>query len=367
MSICFFTKSATAVADQDPQGRKKAAIDFDLNLVEKAAGDYDTDKFLIVRGLASTGEVDRYSDKIAPEAWNSKALKAYKKNPVLLYAHDHMQLIGKVFEIEKTDKGLEVVAGIYKNWEYANRVEDGILKAFSVGFYIDKGGIEYNEEKDIYDIKSVELLEISVVSVPANRSSLFKLSKSFSDDELNDIKKNFIKASADKTQADELNHTNHKNMFEAIKGLFALAVSKLGMEETPIADDANHEELIKSLSTQLEGMTPVSEQIEKAVSDAVEPLNAKIKTLEEAEPETPASDSSEGVETKTVEALNVRTKALEKQVADQKSAIAIYTKTINDLTATEETPAGSSTTDPTNLIADADKEHSETVAGESKY
>ena len=36
--------------------------------------------------VASTGEVDRHGDTVAPEGWR---LDAYRDNPVVLWAHDY--------------------------------------------------------------------------------------------------------------------------------------------------------------------------------------------------------------------------------------------------------------------------------------
>ena len=55
------------------------------------------------------------------------------------------------------------------------------MKSFSVGFRVKDG--KYNREDDSTTITEVELLEISVVSIPCNQESLFSIRKSFESDE----------------------------------------------------------------------------------------------------------------------------------------------------------------------------------------
>jgi HK97 family phage prohead protease len=125
-----------------------------------------------IRFLISTGSVDRDGDVLDPKGWD---LTHYKKSPVVLWAHDYSQMpIAKAVSIGQTAKGLEATAefprpGIYP---FADTVYDmlkgGFLNATSVGFKpIEsesiKGGRKYTK---------TELLEFSIVPVPANPEAL---------------------------------------------------------------------------------------------------------------------------------------------------------------------------------------------------
>ena len=79
------------------------------------------------------------------------------------------------------NKGLWIKARISAASEVFNLVKDGVLTAFSVGFRVKDA--EYNSATELFVIKELELLEISIVAVPCNQDTLFSLSKSFDTDE----------------------------------------------------------------------------------------------------------------------------------------------------------------------------------------
>lgn len=127
------------------------------------------DEKAIVDGIFSSANEDRHGD-IVMQTFD---LKAFKKNPVILDSHDHQNadsVIGKA-------KGLKIVKGkLQGKIQFAvdenpkakvifDLIKGGYLNAFSIGF-IPK---EFDDGNKI--LKS-ELLEISVVSVPANADCL---------------------------------------------------------------------------------------------------------------------------------------------------------------------------------------------------
>lgn len=145
---------------------------------------------IFIEGFANTTTVDRAGDIIPKTAWE-KGIANYLKNPIVLAYHDHDEPIGRVTEHEISDKGLWVKARISAAADDVfSLIKDGVLTAFSVGFYI-KDAI-YDAATDLFIIKELELIEISVVAVPANQDSLFDLSKAFgSKEEYNSFKKEF--------------------------------------------------------------------------------------------------------------------------------------------------------------------------------
>ena len=156
-------------------------------------------KGLKIAGYANTTVKDRAGDVVTAQAW-AKGVDNYRKNPVLLYQHKHDCPIGRVENIIVDKKGIHVEASVSEAAEKTHGVQtlikDGALKSFSVGFRVKDG--KYNREDDSMTITDVELLEISVVSVPCNQDSLFSIRKSFdSDDEFNEFKKSLKEADAE--------------------------------------------------------------------------------------------------------------------------------------------------------------------------
>ena len=135
---------------------------------------------IYISGYASSSNVDRAGDVIPSSVWEA-GIKNYLKNPVLLAYHDHDDPVGRTVEHKIDAGGLWIKARISAAAEVFNLVKDGILTAFSVGFRVLDA--EYNSATELFVIKELELLEISVVAVPCNQDTVFSLSKSFDSEE----------------------------------------------------------------------------------------------------------------------------------------------------------------------------------------
>ena len=134
---------------------------------------------IFIEGYASTNDIDRAGDVVSPAVWQ-KGIENYLKNPIILAQHDYDDPVGRMVEHKIDSTGLWIKARISAAAEIFNLVKDGVLTAFSIGFRVLDA--EYNSAADVFLIKEVELLEISVVSVPCNQNTLFSLSKSFDTD-----------------------------------------------------------------------------------------------------------------------------------------------------------------------------------------
>jgi len=133
-----------------------------------------------IEGVFSTADVDRSGDPpIEQESWN---LKNFKKNPVVLFAHDSRNIpIGKVTKLKLDEKGnlagkimfaVDEGVGIYGDLikTVYNLYKGKFMRAFSVGFKLG----EITDDKKGMKLVKNELLEISCVPVPANALALAK-------------------------------------------------------------------------------------------------------------------------------------------------------------------------------------------------
>jgi len=144
-----------------------------------------------IEGYASTCDVDRTGDVVTAGAWK-KGLDNYLKNPIILAFHDHDEPVGRMVEHRIDNKGLWIKARISAAAEIFNLVKDNVLTAFSIGFKVKDA--EYDPASEIFMIKEVELVEISVVSVPCNQNTLFSLAKAFDNaEDYTVFKKQFTK------------------------------------------------------------------------------------------------------------------------------------------------------------------------------
>ena len=152
---------------------------------------FEEDDSLHITGMASTNGTDRVGDVIETEAWTKGGLDNYLNNPVILFNHDYNQPIGRAVQLGTNDNGLQLKAKIAKSAGHVGElIKEGVLGAFSVGFRVKDA--DYMVETDGYKIKDAELLEVSVVTVPANQAATFSLAKSFnSENEYEEFKKSF--------------------------------------------------------------------------------------------------------------------------------------------------------------------------------
>lgn len=174
----------------------KKQINLDFALKAMPSEGEEIAEFVNIVGHASTTGQDRHGDIIAASAWQS-GIENYLKNPILLFNHKYDRPIGNVTSLSVDDSGL-VITGSVLNAEETifSLVKQGVLKAFSVGILVKDAF--YDSVKDIFVITDLELLEISVVSVPANQDALFSVAKAFeSNEELESFKKSFAKGQED--------------------------------------------------------------------------------------------------------------------------------------------------------------------------
>jgi len=142
-----------------------------------------------IEGYASTPDIDRYKDIVEPAAFEN-ALTLFMKNPSLLRSHDPDRPAGHVLEARVTSKGLWVRALVTEE-ETKKDVLENRFRAFSIGYIPlmstlqHEDGTPFNAEVDspwdvdmVRVIKKLDLVEISIVSTPANGNALFTIAKS---------------------------------------------------------------------------------------------------------------------------------------------------------------------------------------------
>ncbi len=129
------------------------------------------------RVIASTDAIDRQGDVIDQNGWE---LDNYMKNPVMLFAHDYSSLpVAKCIKLSIESQGLVCdfefapAEGNPVGAQIKYLYDNGFMNAVSVGFIPKEqnGGV----------ITKAELLEISLVPVPANQEALRLAYKSIED------------------------------------------------------------------------------------------------------------------------------------------------------------------------------------------
>ncbi len=160
---------------------------------------------IIITGYPSTQDIDRVNDKMSPLAF-AKSFKTYMNaTGSIFYNHDWDNPIGKIISYsEPTDsEPLEITAEIYKDADEKvfNRVKLGLVKSFSVAFFTTEYKNEKIDGKSVQLIEEAELLDISIVTVPANPNANFYIVKSL----LKTMAKKDIENIIDKDNSDKQN------------------------------------------------------------------------------------------------------------------------------------------------------------------
>jgi uncharacterized protein len=127
-----------------------------------------------VVAVVSTSETDRMGDIVVQSGID---LTNYRRNPVVLWAHDATMPIARCTSIDIVDGALTATmkfpdAGADQDSDRVlNKIRAGLLNATSIGFRpikvspLPKGGLRFDAS---------ELMEFSIVSIPANAGALIQ-------------------------------------------------------------------------------------------------------------------------------------------------------------------------------------------------
>ena len=147
----------------------------------------DSEKTTKFTAVITTLSIDRDNEVVIPSGMNSKE---YEANPTLLFSHDPTKPIGLMTGMRRKENSIEA------DFELAPRPKShvgewfpdtvgslmkfGALRGISVGYAPISGGMRNATKADVVkygeSVKRIyskwKLLEVSVVSIPANQDSL---------------------------------------------------------------------------------------------------------------------------------------------------------------------------------------------------
>lgn len=120
-------------------------------------------------GYASVFNIEDYYNDIILNGAFRETIKN-KSDIALLWQHDQDNIIGKIDRLEEDYVGLYVEGQILvdKNNNIYNFIKNNIINGLSIGYRVKETEFD---EKGRRIIKSIDLMEISVVSFPANKFS----------------------------------------------------------------------------------------------------------------------------------------------------------------------------------------------------
>ena len=289
---------------------------------EKEYEEKENDLFTFV---VSTPEVDRYGTIIVPSGID---YAAYLNNPIVLAQHDSDQwpigrCLGFAMNGENLEATIQVECVTEEGKKLTKLINAGFVKAVSVGII----PTEYEEQtidgNKVTVYTKSELVEFSVVSVPANRQALLKKSlKTLIKDSLNKYKKEsrMLTPEIEAKIADEL--------LPAIKEAFIAEVINLGF--SPEEAEASVIAFITA------GVPPMLAVLKGEAAPAVEPEVAPEPEAAEPPVEVVAEEevmaSFKGIETRVGKKIAASTQA---QIAEGMDMINKGYKTIKQAVSIE--------------------------------
>jgi len=133
----------------------------------------------------TTDSVDRDGEVVIPAGMNAKE---YEKNPVLLYEHDVLKPIGRMLSMRRGDRSIEAEFALAPRpdnhvgeWfpdTVASLMDFGALNTMSIGFMGTEARPANKADTERFGdgVRRVygkwKLLEVSVVSLPANQDAI---------------------------------------------------------------------------------------------------------------------------------------------------------------------------------------------------
>lgn len=156
---------------------KHMSIEFET----KADHDDDGNEIMKIQGWASTIDKDLEDEIILPSAFES-SLADFLDKGIMLFMHDWWSLpVGKWLKADIVpDKGLYVEGVLLPTTagkDIQVLVEHKAIKNLSVGFRVRQD--EYDYDKEERTITDLELLEISLLVIPANPTAIFEQAKQY--------------------------------------------------------------------------------------------------------------------------------------------------------------------------------------------
>jgi len=240
--------------------------DFDAGFELKEDSVEEKDGHLYVKGYACTSDTDLVLDSISEEAMVRSEKDLLRSGCTsVFFNHDEDIIIGKVVDSFYDGKGIFVTVKISNASDvndYKIKIKEGMLNSFSIRGIFKTIEIIKNENGDIinWNVKEMDLLEVSLVGLPCNRfaSVMDVIEKKL---KLDGLTKNVGKKSKNSSKTNLKNNKRERsNEMPKEKKVLILEVLKEHANE--IIDEKINEAISKSIE-------PMKDQINK-VGDLIE-------------------------------------------------------------------------------------------------
>lgn len=134
---------------------------------------------IITRGYGSTWVEDRDGEFVHPDAFDASLPDFLSMNPIMLWQHNTDWPLGKFLDATTDQYGLDMLGVVPQpadrepDWKHLayNSIAKGVVRTKSIGGYFRR---MWDEQIERMWIREVDLMEVSIVSIPANPASIFE-------------------------------------------------------------------------------------------------------------------------------------------------------------------------------------------------
>lgn len=239
----------------------------------------------VIRGVATSPAVDRVGDIVEP-------LGVTFKNPLpLLHQHNHHMPVGSVVFDTPTKGGITFEARLPRIDEPGplkdrvdtawGEVKAGLVRGVSIGFRALEGGYEVMKNGGLRFTKT-EVMELSLVSIPANAEATISAIKSIAQSE---IAASGGTDGGDAASGDKPKHASRRVKPMATKKSFAEQIA--AFRDTRVEKSARMEEIMVEAEGQTldEAQRAEFDELEADIAQIDEHVK-RLRTLEKAQMET---------------------------------------------------------------------------------
>lgn len=248
--------------------------------------------------VISTNQEDRYGEIVDQTSWN---FKSFLKNPLVLWGHDPDQpenVLGTASSLQVAGDGSQTTAVLTFDSDINpkadlvfNQIRKGTLRTVSVGFI----NHTFNTEEDTPVLKDNELLEISVVPIPANSGAV-----------------------ALELKTGEINRKDAKWLVDGMSKEIELMQKQLDATKPTTKEKSMTDEQAQAL---IDGMAKLTEKVEVLATEN-QALKDEVTALKPAEetPEDKAAREEQEAKDKADADKKAADEAEAKRVADEEEA-----------------------------------------------
>lgn len=219
----------------------------------------------ILEAVVTTSELDRHGENIITTGISTE--NYIEKNPVVLYGHDYFGLpIGKTIKLTEMKNKMKAKFQLaIEEFDFAKTVYElvkgGYLNAVSIGGIVKKWSEDYRT------IEEMEMVEFSIVSIPANPSAMIT-SRSFLETtgkSLETVEKEFGEF-AKATMLDKVASMGDDEVSEAVRVLKNLTARlEESAKANPSADETNTKVVKHVVLRDAQAVVTQSQRVIKAV------------------------------------------------------------------------------------------------------